>query len=989
MVYDIHGDNSRSGADIHTVAEQIELLYSSKDPQKIQQLQNELTTFQNNDNGQLAHQLMLRPSKNCQFFGALTYTVLINKTQRFDPDTLQVLVRTLESFIYASDGIILKKLLSNLSLLYIYNFDNYRDPIGNLLTVMNLDPLGIGDNPQASSLVLMFCTILVEDLTKKEKLVVIHESVFKDIYPRLNQVYQALNSTVVSPTLDTLGLDCMSAWVNYIPIAEYQSKVRYDDVSSFIRYIFDHFRPETVSGLEIDSEMMDAINKAIGCLTDIIEINPQMLNSDMKQYLTSLLFENDLWGQRFIGEFALNLDFRQEIGNFINLIIAFMQLQSVAISKNLTIPKNQHILQFLTKLTDFPGTAIIEEGFSEQLLLFWDEFFNVFIDNEQLYEESLDSIEKESFYLQRNELCDSICTIYWRKIMMPVDFKGYDSEFLYFRSNVGDFFSNIYSLLKSPLYEKLTMAAIKQLASIQQLESTLFILYKINDDCTFYESQSNLLIPFVDQLLHHQLLETFTTSNVNNGFMLTTLINYISSIQFYFKTDRGKTYLGKVFDILFSIMLNSELKLSLNASKTIVNICQECKSSLEKFIPNLKPLVMEMVTNSKVDPLIRQRMVNSFVSVAQNELPSDFASHLVDILNTIENQSVSVMEMINTDSIIEDLETMEQYLCSLLQCIEECGKATILSDEVEELYSDENITMINNYWQTDDKNIKTMVLNIINKFSLEFLPFVNNPQITETCCQIFKIGLNEPISGPFKFEIVVILKYISQKAETYDSLSLSYLFKLIETVVITNPNAVDDLMIYHLLDAVFVDKLDTISNDPDLITSSINLFTSIIEKKPTLLLNNMIFSAVCDFTIANLGASESFVIKAVLKYWAALLLMKRGTQNDHERVAHLLVEQKLGPLLTEKLVVGFINTSRSQLDHYYPVFRQLVGKFSLHMKLWLLLVVADLNIKLNANERQAFIDKLMITRGQRTANEVLRHFWLNSNGLIDFTNKNF
>lgn len=978
------------------VLSSIDRLYTSKDPQEIQRIQNDLTTVQKLDNGQLASSLLNQSSKNHQYFGALTYTVIINRTQKFDPDTLESLINELQSHIVNSNGMVVKKLLSNLALLFIFNYEQYNNPIERLLSLStnNTDlqqTIGTIGHSMVS-VIIMFSSIVVEELIKKEKLMNIHEAVYESIFKNLRVIYEHYDKGMPED-LELQILDCLTSWITYISLAESQSKVRYNDVESLIDYVFRNFN---VKSLETSNDPeyheVEVINKSITILTDILEINPNMIKGDRKNFLRSMLFEEGNWGQVFISKFISNEELEQEILNVINLIIQFVQLESLSITKNLSLPINKYILNLLIKLTDFPGMAVVEEKVSSQFLTFWDEFFNVFIDNEEIYEHSLDSLQKQVFYNERNDLCNTVCNIYWKKIHLPPlpVLQANKSEFLYFKSNVGDFFSNVYLLLKLPFYESLTQVAISQITNNQliELESTLFILYKINEDCTFYESQSNSLIPFINQLFSNNLLTAFN-STVENPYILLTFMNYISSVQFYLKTPNGSNYLGYIFDILFTIILKSDLSLSLNASKTIVHICQECKNSLKSFIPNLKPLVIEMIENSNFDNLIRKRMVNSFISIAANELPSSFGKNLLEILNIIENKSLHIMELINNDNLQEDLETIEEYLLSLLGCIEECGKASILSEEVEDIFTDEEINLINKYWQDDKFSIKSKIFTIINEFSLLFTPFINNSSITETCCQILKSGLNEPISGPFKFEISIIFEYIIKKSQYCDALSISYLFRLVETIVITNSNVLNEDTITTLINEIFLDKLSMINSDPDLIGTSIDLFSLILDKKPGILINLPVFKTIVEFGINGLSAKESPIIKSVSKFWVSMLLMKKGSSTDQQLMKSLLITENLGSLLTKTLVVTFLACPRSLLDYYYPIFRQLTGKYSLNFKPWLIDIIKVVNIKIDDKEKEMFVNKLMVTRGHRNANDVLKQFWLNANGLIEFNTRSY
>ncbi|EGV61778.1 hypothetical protein CANTEDRAFT_135716 [Yamadazyma tenuis ATCC 10573] len=966
------------------VQQHIERLYSTRDPGEIQSLQSVLLNLQRQDDGHLAKSLLGTNSKNCQYFGALTYTVVINNIREFDESHLQSLKNDLISSIGNNtyNWLVIKKLISNYCLLFIFNYKQFQaDPINSLLVQLT-----------------------VEELIKKEQINELHEIMFSQLFPYVYSTYEHLNSCLISSipySVHILGLDCLNSWIGYISMSETQSKIRYTDTPELTRYVFSF-----LEGLQFDSsESLELINKSVSAITEILEVNPNMLDFNKKLYLKSLLFEETKFGGRFINEIVLNVnvneEFTDEISNFVNLCIIFLQNGLLNMAKHLTEPTNRFILNLLLKLTNYPGIPKVEENVSDQFLSFWEEFFNVFIDDEEAFDSLYkDENTKLEFYSTRNAICNEVCKIYWEKIKLPApeQLQLNRSDFFYFKSTVGDFFSIVYSLLKLSFYKDLVELAGSKFSSseldLNGLESALFILHKVNDDSTFYESQSNLLINPINSLMEAGLLKILPslTPAIPNYFnFVSTFINFISSIQFYLKTDHGPKYLGDILEFLFSIIINSkDPKLSLTSSKTILNICQECGPHLVVFLPTLKNLLNEMIQNDQIDNLIRARMANSYISISHSanlKSPREFSSVLIELLSVIETRAGNLMANV---SILE--EHAEDYLISLLSCVTEIGKSSVLPGEVEDLYTQEEANAVSDFWK-NDTTVKPLILSIIRKYSIDFQPFSNKSTITEICCQIFKTGLNEPIHNPFKFDLPVIFEYLALKIRHCDANSLYHIFKLIETITLTNYKLLDELTVNDLLTNVFIPHFkDHDSNsDPDMLSSSTDVFTSMLDKKPSLLLysNVNLFVEVLHYSVNLFKSNEVSIIKSLSKFWTAVILLKRGSQQDQELVQNIF-QQSLGRLLLQELLSSFLNNSRSSLECYYLVFRSLISKYQLFVKNWLMEILPNMNWKhVNDHDKKLFIDKLLLTRGQRSANEVLKKFWLQVNGLVEFNSKNY
>lgn len=142
------------------------------------------------------------------------------------------------------------------------------------------------------------------------------------------------------------------------------------------------------------------------------------------------------------------------------------------------------------------------------------------------------------------------------------------------------------------------------------------------------------------------------------------------------------------------------------------------------------------------------------------------------------------------------------------------------------------------------------------------------------------------------------------------------------------------------------------------------------------------------FALNAFAKHEVPIVRSTVKFWNALITTKKGVQQDQEVVRHWMTSEQngtsLGFQLTNQLMSAFIASPRSSLDYYYPLFRYLINKYPLEVKTWLSFIVDNTLMgkdKLDHNAKRQFVNKLMLTRGQRMAHNVLKDFWLASWGL--------
>lgn len=1007
----------------------METLYSSSDPNQVFAYQRELQAIQKSPKGYaVASYLLEQSSRNCKYFGALTYAVVIQNSE-LNEETLRALTESLQGHIgqlltdtsqISAQLFILKKLMSDLSMLYIRS-PSFANPIWIFLRSMGKDGSDIlvftGCVSQLNGvqlgLLLMFFSILVEDVLKLyDHVSAINTAVKKDVFPLLKVTFEYLSylqeNSQLQDDMDLQALETLNSWMSYIPNNNGDSRYDSEEIALIVKFLLQHFQQP----VDCDNEKkMNSFKLGLQIFNEILEVNSPLLTMEQKLLLYSVLFHTGEWGDQFINQVIYNQrreEFHEEVTSFVDLVVTVLQLNAIRLSKSILDPSTQNILSIAIKLTSIDGIPHVEDFVSERMLEFWEELANVYQDSNDifdiLFEEAKDPLFKENFETEKKTVFNEVAKIYWRKIHFPdlSVYKDIRSEFNGYRISVAEFFIGAYALLKADFYQMMCESLIGHLqnypqepALIADIEATLYLLYTVNENTVYFESQERLIAPFSLRIFASKLLQTFKDNSFSDDrvqLFSSTLIQYLASNVFFFKTPEGSTYLGLVFDMLFPIIMANSSNLSLLASKTAAKVCEECGPNLTGFLPNLEVIVIEMLRNPSIDSLIRLRMFNAYSVIAKSiKNVNDHAQIIKGMIMTISEASQAMMDAAGSTL----SESEEDYLVSLVSCLVNIGKGSSLTEEeIEQLLVEEEASY-RQFWQEDPLAIKLEVLKIVRKFSLENLALSQNTMAIEKCLLVFKTGLSDALGGPFQFDQQTIAHHLVSVMENLrNPNAVPYIFVLFENMIVMNFSKTSDLLVGELIDRLFIQKLDFLKTDPDMIKSAIDAFSKIIEYKPSLIIQSPIFaSTIIPFALEGFDANESFVIKSILTFWINTINLKRGTREDHETLTRLFIELQLGKIVALKLMPSFLRCTRSHLDYYYNIFRSFVGKFPIPFKQWLTESLEGLKrnmlAKVDPKDINMFVHKLMVTRGRRTANDVLKLFWLTANGLVEYNSQSY
>lgn len=971
------------------VVASIDALHTTKDNAHIATIQDQLQRLQKLEHGYtLGRQLLHRPQAPVQYFGALTITVFVTT----HPDQViphaQQLLPDLVAMMYQvySQGrqhaYVLRKLILGFALIYrliaaVESLDTRLDPTALLVQLpqFTMAETGALTEPQWEIL-LQFYTIMPEDY-RRETLKQLHENVKRDVWPLVAQVL------VHNPPNQVLAMGAAAAWVPYIATADGFLSPRYsvDDARPLIRYMLAGLTPSDLEGATV----------ALLGLTEVYEMCPLLLDTDTKNQVTEILFTPGHFGPRVIdnviggGELADDLTF---VDAFVTFLGAYLGHHILYLLRHLHEELVQQILRIVLRFCHFDGQLPLEELVSEPLLMFWEEFV-LTLEHDATFIKQTFQNDPEGYQAHteaRDQILQQCTQVYWQKAQIHDELP---SELVQYRTLVGDLFVLVLELILIPFY--ITIADSVKLAlqasNATDLEVLLYMWYKVTEELAFYDECSDHTLIVVDVfrqgLIEGALALMGQQTYVSRQLEITTL-RLLGSLKFVFNTDAGAEYLLAVLEFLFGVILTG-LVPSLIALKTVLEICQESPARMVPFLPNLEPVVEQMIGDGRVDNVIRERMCNAVVSIAQGvKDPAQFAS----VIKAVVSKIVAVAASLINDP--DALAAVEDYAVSLVLCINEVAKALRLPEDHDDWLTPDQQRQTNEYWSQDPLEIKPLILNCVSQFGLQVDLLARNPIVVEKCCHIFKNGLGEAVDGPFCFPLATILDFISTKIPATDPAHCTPLYLLLETIAITLAPKLGANEVAEIVRIAFVDRQAQLTHDLDLVKPVLLVFTTLIDKTPSHLIKLLAFqNQGLLFALEAFSSKDIFTIKAVNQFWLKFLQLKRGSHEDHQLLQNLVVgdggHQLLGFRLTEALTVLFVTGLRLSLEHYYPVFRTLVAKLPMHFKQWLLVVVESLPLtKCGQEVRQQFVSQLMVTRGQRQAHDVLKRFWLAANGLSEY-----
>lgn len=962
---------------------------------------------------ELASHLIQTDSPNCQFFGALTYTVKINNyskvihsespsstppPERESPD--QILNELLGALVFLSNkpGVkthVIRKILTTLSRFFTKFPEYWQDCIASTIaTIATGKPLttanhSIGELCQNLSerntiLCLEFCQVLIEDVKNANlensqeakvdeiinnninPLAVLLRYASEILYPRVEQ------TLILEHVFKTYG-----AWALNHPMGSDYILIL-SPVTNFI-FQFIQANPDT----ELYQIALDEIS-------DILNRFPSFFDKQTKLFFAHILGST---GQPMvqkieekIAHIALMTEpYRYDTDDDIEELHESAQVFSkaaIAICElamsnldSLKSPEIDTLIKYLMVISNFPGFPYVDHNLSMFMLEFWGTYADAFLDTE----DSVNISEAGPCIIQ-------VIEIFWNKITLPLpqqqahwktdSWQAFDS----FRKDFWEFLDSTYVLVGSRLFDTLVANIMEQLNSPalnwEKLEASLSCINALSENIT----TEYVLIA---QLLHSPLLERL--SHLDSIHIRTTGVNFIGSYDSFFEGETGKPFLFPALDYLFKSLNNPSL--SSTASRSIQKLCFSCREFLSTALDSFFGTYVNMSLYATLGNTSHERTVLaiSYVIQAVSDLESK-GSHIEQLLKLLFGQLEKANNEYEESRNSPDGPSNETFtrIVSLLRCLANVGKGLQVPDDLPESPSDQ-IQSIQQYWDADSFHIRSNLLQVMRIFAIERLDFKSSVDVCECCCAILKSGFSEYVPGPFVFPIDTVLEFIKAKhltgpADCHSALiDLSCCFVSSYSV---GSSSISAHYLNSLLETFFSDVNVMLEYEPETQTSNLKLLRQIFSHYLEVFLDNPKIEVMIHFAVSMMSSTDRFAMRESTFFWSGFIGISGNKRQQ-------MVLASVGPELVETMIMKVSGDSaRSELEFYSEVIRALMFKQMFLAKPWfenaLILNPKHPVVKIAKQRRQMFYKQLVNLRGSRETANVIKQFWLAARGITDY-----
>lgn len=970
----------------------------------------------------LAAHLIQTDSPNCQFFGALTYTVKINTYSRAkvvvsDSDSpspspdhdinqkppTEILNELLGALVFlnakpAVQSHVLRKILSTLARFFTKFPSKWNNCIASTITTIasgkphpeptqSIEEVVQNLSERNTILCLEFCQVLIEDVkganlenTEEAKIDVIINDNINHLAVLLRYASEILYLQVGDTRILDHVFKTYGAWALNHPMSSNYIQILLP-VSNFI---FNHIHQNP--GTELYQLGLDQIS-------EILNRYPSFYDKQTKTYFAQILGETGRpmieMIEKKIAEIAQSSepyiydnddsgieDLQEAAQSFSKAAITICEL-AMSNLESLKSPEISTLINYLLVISNFPGFPYVDHNLTMFMIEFWGSYAEAFLDTD-------DSVH----FADARPCIFRVIEIFWNKITLPSpaqqvywkkdSWEAFDS----FRKDFWEFLDTTVVIVGSPLFSNLVNNILEQLnsptANWEKLEASLSCLNALSENIT---NEYGLIA----QVLQSPLLERL--AQLDNMHIRTTGVNFIGSYDSFFEEDAGKPYLFPALDYLFKSLSISTL--STTASRSIQKLCSSCRtylsSALSSFLDTFVNMnLYEILSNSSLE---RTVLAITYVIQAVEDLDTK-GNYLNQLLTLMLGQLEKANdEYEHAKTAVEEGGDQEQFkrIVSLLRCLGNIGKGLQVPDDIHEPAQD-RMQAIQQYWDADPFQIRSTLLKVMRIFAIDRPDFKSSVDVCECCCAIFKSGFSETVPGPFVFSIDTVLEFIKAKhvtgpAECHTALiDLSCCFVSSHSV---GNCSIPAQYLNELLDTFFSDvSIMMHDREPETETSNLKLLRQIFSHYPDVFLDNPRIEIMIRFAMRMLSSTDRFAMREATLFWSSFIGI---TDNKRQN----LVLASVGPELVETLVFKIAGDSaRSELEFYSEVIKGLMGKQQLVSKPWFEKSLVNEPKhpleKVDKSRRVMLLRQLMNLRGGRETTAVIKQFWLAARGITDY-----
>lgn len=894
----------------------------------------------------------------------------------------------------------------------------------------------ISSNPRYNQLLLVFTEIIVEDLsklqTKRHSTSRINEIVRKSVYiTTMSLLNVNLTSTPIDQIDDTIFKTAM-AWITYV------SLTRNGSVSMDLSELFQNLINVMYQSNE-NTDSFHVAEKILSIWGYVFANDPAIMNHDLREQIEVTFLgvtrsgnadgSKNQWFLQYMNYLVTN-EMVSELKELSVCIVDFLQINNLDLCNKLftKVAHDEVVIQQYTKvllqLTNFPLLPVLQESFSIRMVDFWLDLADSYINlpNEILSPSAI-NIAIDIFQQIINIYLPKISLDNKQKILKDGDDESLVHEFDDFRSAVTDLTQSLWSILGNEHLTNILVTGIgfndasgivisgTDYSSFYQIEAMCTILNKLLIDMDLSESPwiANMLSKsqyFIQNiLLLYKTGMAIEQNNINNSILKLDFVrsssNLLSTISKYFNRDPKE--LNSCIEVLFNGLEictvrttannNSNVdakirdiddKLEVIVVRTITNLCDVCRRQMGNYLGHFFTFFNNLLQfENNGSQFTRGKLARciGYIIECQYDLgPENQAKYIVQFLDMINGYVDTCL-----NSSPSSISTQQvDYIHTMLECISEFGSSMINNEENENTKLLGQLPQYQEFWNKDPLGCRSRVISLIEKILAN--PIYNcNSSFIEVSCLLLGKALLLPDDEPhfLRFSMSDIIQFILKHLnENNYASSLPFFVYLLEKVVThykdnLTPNELD-----YLIKEIFLKYYQQfIVNDPDLLQSMINFIVSIMDTRPSLVINCPTWmDFILPTFIKLLPSNEKFTIFAITKFWTKFVNNRKYTQED----LHLTRQQiiMMGHELVYQTMFGIYHTQRSDLNSYTDLLRSLVAKFPIETKGWLIDVLPK--ICNNPAVHETFVSKLFVTRGSRAAGNVILNWWLDCTSLPSY-----
>ncbi|KAI1384480.1 ARM repeat-containing protein [Hypoxylon trugodes] len=1009
-------DNVIASIPLHEVGRLVHELYKPIPPETFNRIQEILLAIQKSPRGwEVAQALTGQPDADVKFYGALTFTVKLNTEKLSDEDATtllhQLIVFLISHIIDGTPSFVLKKLCGTLVTYFLHYMHLWPKCIPHLsycLQRRSSLPLDIVDNDSPAAFqesvqsldsesyyaITWFVSFLGHEIEKIDQKSVKWKS-FRDWFnQRLGDIVLLVGHGLdpSNPRNSRIkdSLDCLQPWLKYTG----RNEARMPILEQF------HTLVDPIINLLPNDETYDP---TIELLTTLLEDWPTFFKKEHYESLY-VVFES-AWGQEKYRVLIESDDMEDESVRYGSFMLAFGLSEIVAIH-NASDERAQRFLTSLVGLLRAKGYPGVDDRIFVPALEFWSNIAQFLPDSPDFSPEN-PQWDKPPLWQVMQAASEGSQKIKYPHISV---YNSWDSsEKLAFgeaRKDVGDFLEMVYSLVGSPL---LSIFADKLLEALSrsawaELEAAAFCFCSLSDCAWRNESNDEIMTkvfgsPLFDTLLVGQNLVPVRARQ--------TCLNMIDRYSHYFQVH--SEYLPAALNLLFSSM--SDRHLVASSSKSIYGLCSFCR----KLLPSELDTFLEQYGSLRgncVDSSAEERVAGAIAAIIQavpdQDRKTSASQKLLSMIVTdveislqLSSQPEGVLIPTDNPAAIRafDAQTrreMESFPASevslqlalrALRCLSSMAKGleadTIDVDSDTEAEAD-----------TDNDNNQAPINSALNQMQLDIMnilarikdTFSNSSEVVEVISSIIRAGFSETDPGPFVFPPLMLTEFTTGRWHKNASTMVNLASAFVTSVLYSNQRKYIGEVVNKLIPWV-IDLLDQLSapeEEPELAQYGVELAQRIMVRCPEIFMAQPanLLEFLFMFALKVLNGNEPLPKQAAADFWATFLTLK--TEDESVRAIINNATVYLGPKLSEALIHNFGGkAARSELNKLCDPLKKLITQH-VNARQWLQDALQGPSFPselVTAEDKELFLKKIIMLRGQRPTNSTVNQFWARCRGI--------